>query len=250
MRSPLTFTNFFRKSVLFSAVAAALAFSSCSKNKDYVYTPAITYLETFNALVSTSSLDVYVGDNPPVKLNTTPFSFGQNTTDFFRFGQGYGQVAVTLSGSTTVLFAKTIALQSPNIYSGYIVGDKAEKERMDYLLIRNVGITLATGKSAVRLLNLSPDAPAVNVEISSDATTKLENVAYKGNTDFKATPIGTGVTLTLKNTTTGAVLATLPNVEFKDGIYYSVLAYGLVNATDATKIALKVNSFDPKKFQF
>eukprot|EP01133_Synstelium_polycarpum_P002727 gene2727-3147_t len=247
MRSPLTFTNFFRKSVLFSAVAAALAFSSCSKNKDYVYTPAITYLETFNALVSTSSLDVYVGNS--AKANTTPFSFGQSI-DFLNFGAGYGQLALTLAGNTTPLFSKTITLQAPNIYSGYIVGDKAEKERMDYLLIRNVGINLTTGKSAVRLLNLSPDAPAVNVEISSDATTKLENVVYKGNTDFKATPIGTGVTLTLKNTTTGAVLATLPNVEFKDGIYYSVLAYGLVSATDATKIGLKLTSFDPKKLQF
>lgn len=231
-------TQLSKRTLIFSALFGVAAFFSACKHNDgdYVNTPAIAALSVVNAYPNTNPLDFYLGE----RVNNTGLSFGQNI-QYFRAYEGKREASIAVTGTTTTLLKKSIDLQAGNYYSLYIIGDKTET--LDYLLIKDVATAVGNGKIKIRFINLSPDAPALNLVVD-DNTTKFENIAYKANTEFKDVAAIDKSTLTLKNAVTGAEVGIkLSDYKFTAGRIYTVWAKGLLGATtDANKLTLQVTA--------
>jgi LPXTG-motif cell wall-anchored protein len=84
----------------------------------------------------------------------------------------------------------------------------------------------ASGKAHVRVLHLSPDAPAVDVKTQDGSTTLFSNLSYPNASGYL--PVDAG-TYDLKVTPTGAddAVISLDNTTLKAGTIYDVVAVGL-----------------------
>ena len=82
------------------------------------------------------------------------------------------------------------------------------------------------GQAKVRFVHASPNAPAVNV--AADDQTLFSNVSFRTATDYANVPAGS-VNLQVSAADTGAVVLTVPDVEFVGRVVYTVYAIGLVN---------------------
>ncbi len=208
-----------------------LLFNACKKD-DVEYTPTIAALSVVNASPNSTSVDFYIENQ---KVNTNALAFGEKI-EYQRVYQGNRGTVVTAAGSQTPLLSKTIALQGGEYHSLYIVG---KIDALDYVFLKDEVSDPEASKAKVRFMNLSPDAPALNMEITGETTT-FTDLAYKGYTSFKNVNAALS-TITLKNKATGDVVATLTNVDLKSGKIYTVWSKGLVNTTvDAQKLTIQV----------
>ncbi|MCD0489747.1 DUF4397 domain-containing protein [Pedobacter sp. MC2016-14] len=224
-------TRLTRTFLLTAAAGIAILFNAC-KQDDVVYTPTIAALSIVNASPNSPSLDFYI-DNQ--RVNTNGLLFGDKI-EYQRAYQGNRNTSVAVTGAQTPLITKTINLVAAQYHSLYIVGNQ---ESLDYVLLKDDETDPAATKAKVRFVNLSPDAPALNLEVVGDAT-PFTDLAYKAFTPFKDVTPATA-TLKLTNKTTGALVATLENVELKKGKTYTIWAKGLVTTTvDAQKLSIKV----------
>lgn len=224
-----------RTSIFAALLGVAAIFGACKNNNyDNVNTPAVAVLSVVNAYPNTNPLDFYLGSE---RVNNTGLSFGQNI-QYFRVYEGKREANIAVTGTTTSLLKKTVDIQAGNYYSLYIIGDKTET--LDYLLTKDNTDAPAAGKAKIRFINLSPDAPALNLVIDDNAT-KFENIAYKANTEFKDVTAIDKSTITLKNTAGTEVGIKLSDFKFTAGKVYTVWAKGLLNSTtDANKLTVQV----------
>ncbi|RZJ83975.1 MAG: DUF4397 domain-containing protein, partial [Chryseobacterium sp.] len=151
---------------------------------------------------------------------------------------GKRAVKVTTASAAATLIDKQIDLTQSTYYSLFLIN---KSQSADVLLIKDEFLAKNLERVQVRFINLSPDAPAYNLEIQNDTTT-FNDRTFKSATAFKYIADKTKATLLLKDKATGQVLVTLSDVELKKGFIYSVWAKGLTGTTvDAQKVSLKVS---------
>ena len=226
-----------RSAIMMAALIGLTAiFQSCKINNDDVVVPDVSALTIINASPNSAGLDFYI-DNQ--RVNQSAFTFPLRIP-YQRVYSGTRPAKVTTSTNPATLFSGNITLQ-PNEYNSLFIIGKVEAP--DFLLIKDDLSFPPAGKTKIRFGNLSPDAPAISLEIVGD-TTKFANNAYKTFTTFK--PLQPGkFTLNLKNSATNAVLATLPNVELAANKAYTIWAKGLLNTTvEAQKLGIHVINHD------
>lgn len=83
-----------------------------------------------------------------------------------------------------------------------------------------------SGKSCVRFVHLSPNAPAVDIQLS-DGTKVFTNVAFKGIAKYISVNAGT-YTFKVVPTGTNNVVLTVPNIKLNPNNYNTIYAVGLV----------------------
>ena len=88
-----------------------------------------------------------------------------------------------------------------------------------------------SGKACVRVVHLSPNAPAVDIKLA-DGTRVFNNVAYKDITKYACIPTGT-YAFTVSPSGTNNVVLTVPNVKLNPDNYYTIYAVGLVGKVPA-----------------
>jgi len=88
-----------------------------------------------------------------------------------------------------------------------------------------------SGRSCVRFIHLSPNAPAVDIKLSN-GTRVFNNVAYKGISNYACIPAGM-YTFIVSPAGTDNVVLTVPNVKLDPNNYYTVYAVGLVGKSPA-----------------
>jgi hypothetical protein len=235
--NPTLFLKKPERSFLFiSMLYVAICFSSC-KHDDDIQIPDQAAFSITNASPTKTSVDFFI-DNKRVN-NSGGLPFGNNTGYWLAL-TGSRTATVTAAGSSTNLHTGKVTLETGRYYSVFIVNSA------DTLSLLNINDrfldVVPEGKAQIRFINLSPDAPAYNLEYEGD-TTAFTNRAYKDYTAFKNVPAKTGITLNLKNAATNAVVATLPNIELKNRQTYTIWAKGLsVTASPDTtqKLSLKI----------
>lgn len=201
---------------LLSAVTL-LALASCAKKDQDTVDTAI--IRIINVAPTTGTFNIYVDDK---MMNSAAIPFGGSIA--------YSQ---TLAGSHTLkfttatdiqsLYTQSISLSKDAVYSYFLTG---KLNALEGLLVDDKSSNIDQTKSAVRFINLSPDAPALNLNIVGGATLATGK-AYKTNTDY-ATIDAKTYNFEIKDSN-GAVKATLNDVVFSAGRFYTIVARGLVN---------------------
>ena len=219
--------------MLFAALTLSAVITSCSKDFDNTPAPAVSGLNMINASPTTELLDFYVNNT---RGNNENFGMGKKL-GYYNLYSGTSKITVTKKGSQTALAAESFNFTPERGYSLFVIG---KVDSLKFLMVKDSVSLPAAGKANVRFVNASPDAPALNLAVGTAAIDLVTDKAYKQYSEFTTIDAATKVTFTAKNKATGAVEATLPDVEIKSGLTYTIWVKGLKAATDSTKLGLAI----------
>lgn len=201
----------------FLLIFSVVTFSACKvKNEE---APVVSYLRFINASPTLGTYNIYVGDK---RVNSMAIPFG-GTVSFSQFSVGNQVIKYTTASAIESVLTKQITLAQDKIYSLYLI-DKGEK--MDALLITDDASATSTTKAFVKFINLSPDAPALSLDVV-DGANLFTGKAYKTGTDFVQIDPKT-YNFNIKDTATGAIKTTLNDLTFAAGRYYTVISRGML----------------------
>ncbi|MBB5637885.1 hypothetical protein HDE68_003810 [Pedobacter cryoconitis] len=214
---------------LIALIGTALSFTSCKKS-DPIQRDA-SALSITNASPLRDSVDFYQGSQ---RLNSAPLLYGI-TYNYLAFTPGTINVGVSRPNNPKTFYNTNITLTNAMYQSLYIIN---KGDSTSFLLLKDNFIAPAAGQGKIRFVNLSSDSPAYDLVLEGD-TTAFKNRAFKEFTEFKSIKPAK-YKVSLVNTTTKAVAATLTDVEIAAGNFYTIYAKGLLGSTvDAKKISLK-----------
>lgn len=202
-------------------MAAVLLLQSCSKDPDPA--PEVAFLSITNTSPTLATFKIYVDQT---QLNTGgPVAFG-GSTGYFQVTPGSHSIKFTLASSIESLFTKSITLDANTVNSLFLIDRGAN---MDFLTLKDELGDMSSAKAFVRFINLSPDAPALDLAIK-DGAVVIADKAYKSSSSFVEVEAKTYV-FEFRNKTSGAATS-LTSTEFKAGKSYTIISTGLITPGD------------------
>jgi hypothetical protein len=213
-----------------------ICLSSCLKNNTTPITndQQIALLSVINAAPSTQSVDFYLAQT---KINAVALPYGGGL-DYANVPTGISTATFYLTGTQQVIKTSQIDMQANTHYSLFLSNQLSNPD----ILFLTDTINSSPNPNSValmRFVNLSPDAPAVDLGMTGTNSTIVNNKSYKGYSYF--VPVtGNTITLEVRKTGTSTVLISLPAVALQVGNVYTVWLHGFAAATDQTKLALSV----------
>ncbi len=219
--------------MLFTAVTLSAVLASCSKDFDDTPAPAVSGLNVIHASPTTEKLDFYVNST---RGNNEDLDFGKKL-GYFNLYSGTSKISIAKKGSTTTLVSENFTFAPERGYSLFMIG---KVDSLKFLMVKDSLIVPASGKARVRFVNVSPDAPVLNLAVAGATTDLFTDKAYRQYSDFTTIDAAEKVTFTAKNKVTGAVEATLTDAKIESGRNYTIWVKGYKAATDITKLGLTI----------
>ncbi len=194
----------------------ALLFSACKKNDD---TPLQARVLVTHASPDAPGVDLLVDDT---KVNTAALTF-PNNTGYLAVNAGTRNIKVNAAGTSTSVINANVTFDANKSYSVFACN---RLSAIDAVVTEDNLTAPATGKAHIRVIHLSPDAPAVNIGVAGSTANIFTNIAFKGVTAF--TPVDAGAyNLQVKVASSGAVALTVP-ATLEAGKIYTVFARGFL----------------------
>jgi hypothetical protein len=224
----------FKYKAIITAIALSIGLLSCSK-MDNNYEPVqVSGINFIQASPTTELLDIYI-DNTRAN-GSTDFEFGDKIGYLSAFS-GNRAFNVTKKNNLNSLKSLQYTLK-PNLgYSIFVVNTLAN---IELLMLEDDLVKPAAGKAKIRFVNLSPDGGALSLNVNGAATDLVTNKAFKEFSAFEVVDAAESVNFNIKNTTGGAIDATITNIKIEDGKVYTVYAKGLKANNDDTKFSAKI----------
>jgi len=202
---------------LFAIVTATLL-AACGKSDEVQIN--VGTLSVYNTSPTATTYDVYLNGS---KLNSAALPLGGGVK-YTQLAQGTYEAKFTVASETAAVYTKSGISVGNNAFSTlYLTGTTGNFDGL--LLADNFG-TPNTEKAYVRFINLSPDAPALDLNVK-DGAAVTTNKAYKAASEFIAVDPGAKV-FELKETVGGNVKNTLESTTLVKATFYTVIARGKV----------------------
>ncbi len=203
------------------ALAAITVFQSCTKEDE---APAPGRVLVTHASPTVGGVDLLVDD---VKQNTAALTF-PNSTSYITVNSGARGFKINAAGTATSAINANFTVEASKNYSFFAINTTAAANSGVELAAFVDDLTApATGKAHVRVIHLSPDAPAVNVGVTGQTSNLFTNIVYKGATAFLPVDAGT-YSLQVRLASNNAGVLTIPNVVLASGKIYTIFARGYV----------------------
>lgn len=214
-----SFSKSFKKTGVITLLSiGTLLLQSCSKDETPVQ--EFAFLNITNTAPTSATFNIYVDQN---KINNQgAVSFG-GTSGYMPLSPGGHSIKFTTASSTESLITKNVSLELNTINSLFLIG---KGDNMDYLTIKDELGPVTSTKAFVRFINLSPDAPALNLA-EKDGNVIVSDKAYKASSAFVEVEPKSYI-LEIEEKSTSTPKATLESFEFKAGRSYTVIAIGLI----------------------
>jgi hypothetical protein len=205
---------------LFAIVTATLL-AACGKGDNEV--PNYGSLSIYNASPTLSTYDVYLNGS---KLNAANLPYGGGVK-YTQLPQGTYEAKFNVAGETAAVYTKTgISVANNNFSTLYLTGTTGN---FDGLLLADDFSNTSVEKAYVRFVNLSPDAPALDLHVKDATSNLISNKKYKEYSGFTEIEAGSK-TFEIKENTSGTVKTTLESTNFVKGYFYTIIAGGKVAA--------------------
>lgn len=183
-------------------------------------------VRVIHASPDTPAVDIFVDGQKAVTALSFP-----NNTGYVALPAGPHNVKVFVSpsnGSGAPALEANLSVAAGKDYTVLAVGESG-KATLALLPLEDNNATPAAGKAHVRLIHASPDAPAVDVVVSGTSTKVFSNVAFKGVGAY--TPVNAGTyNLDVVVAGTSNVAKSIPGLQLKDQVVYTVVAVGLAGS--------------------
>ena len=209
---------------LFSMLGTAALFSACKT--DPVAVPEVTYVSLTNASPSVATYNVYF-DAARFVNGAVPF---EGNIPYQAVNPKTYSVKLTSENSAESKLTKQLSFSANKGYSLFIIGRPAE---LELLALDDEFTPPAADKASIRFVNLSPDAPALDL-FEKDKTTLISDKAYKAASAFIQVEPRKYI-FELKDKATGQVKGTMAEMELKKGTVYTLIAKGLLTPAATEK---------------
>jgi hypothetical protein len=214
------------------AVALLLfSFTACDDD-DEVMEPPTAKAMVVHASPDAPAVDLYV-DN--TKVNTAALAYPANT-GYLTVNAGNRNIKVNPTGTNTAVINADVNFMQGNAYSIFAYNNVAQ---ISPLVLVDDLTTPAAGKTHLRFLHLSPNAPAVTVGVLNGATftpvfsNRSFETAATATANQGFTPVDAGTyTFQVRLAADGAPVLTIPDVTLQAGKIYTVFARGIVGNTN------------------
>lgn len=205
-----------------SAICLVLMLSSCLKDHNTYYAPPAASVSFFQASPDQAAIDLYFNNN---KVNWNPITYG-NGLYYFNAYTGLRTINIYSSSTDTKLFSDTMTLKQNNLYSLFLVEPNGQPQIVS---LNDTISQPASGQASIRFVDLSPDAPAVDLALNDSI--KVTNKTFKGFSSFAPITGGKIYTIEVRQKGTSTTLASLSNVTLNSGGVYTIVLSGLANGT-------------------
>ncbi len=216
-------TNNFKKLSVFALLSiGALTIQSCSKGNAPVQ--EVAFVNITNTSPTPATFNIFI-DQSIINQGAVPFG---GNTGYLRIPAGDHSIKFTTASNEPVI-TKSLSFENNSVTSLFLIGKPANAE---YFTVKDQLGSVTSSKAFVRFINLSPDAPSLDLT-EKDGEIIISNNAYKTASAFKEIDPKSYV-FQFKKTNAGPEMerGTLESFEFKAGISYTVIALGIVGATD------------------
>ena len=210
------------KGVLFLAI---LAISACKKDDtENTQSPFVSFI---NASPTLGTYNMYLGGT---KLNSAAMPFG-GIIAYTQYAAGTYTANYTTETGIEPLLGKSVTIAPDSIYSLFLI-DKSPN--LDALLVNDYIDASLTEKAYIRFINLSPDAPALDLASTSGEMAVITSKAYKSISTF--IPVAAkDYTFEVRASATGEVKTTMANTTFTAGRYYTIFSRGYLSPGSADR---------------
>ena len=203
--------------------SVALFISSCTKsNTTPTNTVAYGLVSVIYASPNAPSADFYVNNSI---VNTLPLTSG-NYIPYFKSVVGSVKAGFFNSGGLTPIAIDTINVKANVAYTLFF-SNLASKPDLE--LVTDTIVTPANSQASIRLANMSPDAPNVDLVIAGKVI--IANKSYKQVSSFVSIPTAPNDTLKIVQTGTNNVLGVVNAVTVPIGGVFTIWLYGLAHGT-------------------
>ncbi|GGH15521.1 MULTISPECIES: DUF4397 domain-containing protein [Pedobacter] len=206
--------------------------TSCKKAE--TADPNLSYIRVINTSPSLATYNAYFNGT---MVNSAALPFG-GSTSYTSYTSGAYSLKFTTASSTESVLTKTVTLSPSTYYSAYLINKPGA---LDIYTVGDDLSTPSTDKAYIRFINLSPDAPALDLAKTSATTALISNKAYKSASGFITIDAGT-YSFDAKETSTGAVKATSVSTSFTAGYHYDIICGGLVTPANDTERPLSLQA--------
>ncbi|WP_296699969.1 DUF4397 domain-containing protein [Algoriphagus sp.] len=210
-----------------SLIGATIFLTSCFDDENTMPLPPAAYVLVYQGSPDAPDMDIYANQNKinnfPVKytdgISYGPFYIGERT---FRF---------TSVNSLSVILEKNFMVKADSVYSIFVLNNV---DQIDAVMVQDEWEDPIADEAQIRLVNLSPDAGKVSLEVSGIESAFTDDLEFGSASDFDG--ISNGIyDLTIKSQSSGEVLVTANNIELKGNRVYTLILRGLESSSDNNK---------------
>ncbi|WP_158991902.1 DUF4397 domain-containing protein [Mucilaginibacter sp. L196] len=199
------------------ACLLAVSISSCNKSSS---TAGSATLAVVAAAPDAPSADFYINGS---LVNGTPLVYGSYIS-YFSAVSGTSKVGFDDTGTTTAIALDTINLAASKTYTLFLCNLVAKRE---FVLVKDTIVSPPTNKASIRLANMSPDAPNVDLVIGGKVI--VSNASYKQVSSFVAIPVVDNDTLRIVQTGTSNLLGVVNALTVESGAVYTIWLNGFAS---------------------
>lgn len=214
------------KNLALGGLAVLLAAGCVKESGEGTYTP-IAALAVHNVSPDAPKLGFKIGSN---NLYTDSSQYGK-LNGYLNISPGSRELAAYQQAEKKAV--NNFDFKDGVLYSGWLTGRWSAPE----LVILEDKLTRpAEGKAHIRFVNMSVDAPALDL-LTSTGTPIITNKSYKENSDFIPIGAGQNYSFIIRQSGTNNEKVVLPSVKVLNGGIYTIVAHGFYNGTGATGIS-------------
>lgn len=214
-----------------STVTYAAAVDSNQLTDQHGDSQNTSYLRVVHASPDAPAVDVHV-ENETVLSNV---SFG-TVSDYLALPSGTYNVSIVANGTDTAVFDGEVAVEPRSVTTVAATGEVTQdgEEPFEPVFFADDAFTPGANESALSVVHLSPDAPAVDITAGNGSVVLADNVSFGNASDYVTVPAG-NYTVEIRPATAGndgTVVATV-DVSLAGGEAYSAFAVGYLTPDDA-----------------
>lgn len=217
-----SYSNAFVICIIAIVILLITLFMQSCKSDDPAPEARISLLSVTNASPTLATYNFYL-NNTKIHNGALPFGGG---IPYLRLNPGIFAAKLTTESSTESLLSESLTLENGKAYSLFVI---EKGTALDYLLINDEIKAPGEDKARVRFINLSPDAPALNIA-TKDGVAIATDKAFKAASDFIEIPAKV-YTFEIKDKTTGALKTEIKDFDIKKGKTYTIISRGMLTPT-------------------
>ncbi|WP_157492905.1 DUF4397 domain-containing protein [Echinicola pacifica] len=209
-----------------------LFITGCLDDDDDInYDGPVAYVAFYHGSPETGAVTMYADGVSKPPYSVYPLEY----TDFFNYGNFYtGDRTISFKSrnADNSLLDTAVVLEENKAYSFFLIDGEGDKD-LGTVIAEDDWETPADDQALIRLVHLSPDAPAVNMTINDQEMALFSDESYQGVSTFE--PIAGDLTsITITDAMTGEVLLTADDLQLRPQRVYTAIVRGYANPATGT----------------
>lgn len=199
---------------LITIVAACM-----NDDADSVTDVPIAFVSLYHGSPNAPDLDIEVDNR---QINAYPFEY-TDYTGYLRFYTGERNLKFGPYSASNIVIDTTVTLVANKAYSIFVVD---EYTKAGIVLLNDNAPTPASGMAKFRVINLSPDAPEIELAESGQADAMGDPLEFMEASEFKDIDAKEFDLQVRSATNPDEILLNLPDINLQPGYYYTIIVRG------------------------